>query len=148
MALVIAWYFGYKGSRIMIQGLPLYRRIGVGGRSEKWPCFLLLILTHIAITIKGACCISQFRIPDFDAHCSWKQKVQYMSGLLRYASKQGCFNLWQVNFQGNVRGCWTFTEYLERGSRVEVSEAINSIVAVKAVYKPYVLQHTSFTCLW
>jgi hypothetical protein len=51
----------------MVQGLPLYRRRGVGVRGEKW------------------------------------------SRLLR----------------GNVRDCLTFMEYLERGSRIEVSEALS-----------------------
>jgi hypothetical protein len=30
-----------------------------------------LVLTHVAVTPEGVCCISKFTMPNFDAHCSY-----------------------------------------------------------------------------
>jgi hypothetical protein len=48
-------------------GGVFYLEEGLLQVSNQWCCS-----DHIAVTNKGACCISQFRIPDFDARRSWE----------------------------------------------------------------------------
>ena len=56
-------YEGHRLSSLLTSAFVPPLAVSVAYRSPE-----CLILTHIAITIKEACCMSQFRMLDFEAH--------------------------------------------------------------------------------